>query len=116
MHHRKEFILWLFYCTKCKKNDTIGNDYKHKLNFDLKDRSSVLRPSDRMLVKNADVRGKFVGDTRPFVDPYIVTDKPNVEAPVCKVKRETRFLHRNFLLPFSMCLPCFDGDNGANAS
>ena len=77
---------------------------KHKLNYDLRARSSVLRPGDRVLVKNAGVRGKCKLADRLEKDPYIV--------PVYMVKREgrrskTRFLHRNFLLPF-MCLPCED--------
>ena len=31
---------------------------KHKVNYDLRARSSVLRPGDRVLVRNAGVRGK----------------------------------------------------------
>ena len=85
---------------------------KHKLNYDLRVRSSVLRPGDRVLVKNAGVRGKCKLADRWEKDPYIVMDQPNIDVPVYMVKREgrrskTRFLHRNFLLPF-MCLPCED--------
>ena len=33
---------------------------KHKLNYDLRARSSVLRPGDRVLVRNAGVRGMMM--------------------------------------------------------
>ena len=87
---------------------------KQKLNYDVKARSSVLRPGDRVLVKNAGVRGKCKLADRWEKDPYIVIDQPNDDIPVYKVRREgkrskTRFLHRNFLLPF-MCLPYHDED------
>ena len=82
---------------------------KHKLNYDVKARSSVLRPGDQVLVKNAGVRGKCKLADRWEKDPYIVIDQPNDDIPVYKVRPEgtrskTRFLHPNFLLPF-MCLP-----------
>ena len=85
---------------------------KHKLNYDLRARSSVLRPGDRVLVRNAGVRGKCKLADRWEKDPYLVIDQPNDDVPVYMVKREgsrskTRFLHRNFLLPF-MCLPWMD--------
>ena len=85
---------------------------KHKLNYDLRARGSVLRPGDRVLVRNAGVRGKCKLADRWEKDPYLVIDQPNDDVPVYMVKREgsrskTRFLHRNFLLPF-MCLPCLD--------
>ena len=85
---------------------------KHKLNYDVKARSSVLRPGDRVLVKNSGVRGKCKLADWWEKDPYIVIDQPNDDIPVYKVRREgtrskTRFLHRNFLLPF-MCLPYYD--------
>ncbi|MCG8032585.1 MAG: DDE-type integrase/transposase/recombinase, partial [Candidatus Thiodiazotropha taylori] len=88
---------------------------KHKLNYDLKARSSVLEPGDRVLVKNAGVRGRCKLADRWEKDPYIVIDQPNDDIPVYKVKREgtrskTRLLHRNFLLPF-MGLPRLDQDD-----
>ena len=59
---------------------------KHKLNYDVKARSSVLRPGDPVLVKNAGVRGKCKLADRWEKDPYIVIDQPNDDIPVYKVR------------------------------
>ena len=78
---------------------------RHKLNYDLRVRSSVLRIGDRVLVKNAGITGRCKLADRWEKNPYIVIDQPKDDIPVYRVKREgarskTRVLHRNFLLPF----------------
>ena len=78
---------------------------RHRLNYDLPARSSVLRIGDRVLVKNAGIRGRCKLADRWEKNPYIAIDQPNDDIPVYRIKREgarskTRFLHRNFLLPF----------------
>ena len=85
---------------------------KHKLNYDLRARSSVLRIGDRVLVKNADIRGRCKLADWWEKNPYIVIDKPNDDIPVYRVKSEgarskTRILHRNFLRPF-IGLPTYE--------
>ena len=85
---------------------------RHKLNYDLRARSSVLRIGDRVLVKNAGIRGRCKLADRWEKNPYIVIDQPNDDIPVYRVKREgarskTRVLHRNFLLPF-IGLPTYE--------
>ena len=97
---------------KKAKEATKKASAKHKLNYDLRERSSVLRPGDRVLVRNAGVRGKRKLADRWEKDPYLVIDQPNDDVPVYMVKREgsrskTCILRPNFLLPF-MCLPCPD--------
>ena len=56
-------------------------------------------------MRNAGVRGKCKLADRWEKDPYVVIDQSNVDVPVYMVKQEgsrskTRFLNRNFLLPF----------------
>ena len=58
---------------------------KHKLDYDLRARSSVLRPGDRVLVRNAGVRGKCKLADRWEKDPYLVIDQPNDDVPVYMV-------------------------------
>ena len=50
---------------------------KHKLNYDLSAKSSVLRPGDRVLVKNAGVRDKCeIDGQREKEDPYVYSHRP----------------------------------------
>ena len=83
----------------------------HKSHYDLKARSSVLQPGDRVLVRNVGLRGKNKLADRWEHKPYIVKAQPNPDIPVYEVQedntrsRKTRLLHRNLLLPF-MGLPC----------
>ena len=84
----------------------------HKSNYDLKARSSVLEPGDRVLVRNVGIRGKHKLADRWEHKPFIVKDRPNPDIPVYVVQEEgsrkkPRILHRNLLLPF-MGLPCLD--------
>ena len=55
---------------------------RHKLNYDLRARSSVLRIGDRVLVKNAGIRGRCKLADRWEKNPYIVIDQPNDDIPV----------------------------------
>ena len=77
----------------------------HKVRYDVNARNSVLKPGDRVLVKNVGVRGKCKLADRWEQDPYIVKAQPNPDIPVFEVQRENsrskiRTLHRNLLLPF----------------
>ena len=59
---------------------------RHKLNYDLKVRSSVLRIGDRVLVKNAGIRGRCKLADQWEKNPYIVIDQQNDDIPVYRVK------------------------------
>ena len=61
---------------------------RHKLNYDLRARSSVLRLKDRMLVKNAGKRGRCKIADLWEKNPYIIIDQLNDDIPVYRVKRE----------------------------
>ena len=87
---------------------------RHKLNYDLRARSSVLRIGNRVLVKNAGIRGRCKLADRWEKNPYIVINQPNDDIPVYRVKCEgarskTRVLHTKFLLPF-IGLPTYEED------
>ena len=85
---------------------------KHKLNYDLRARSSVLRIGDRVLVKNAGIRGRCKLADRWEKNPYIVIDQPTNYIPVYRgegARSKTGVLHRNFLLPF-IGLPTIEED------
>ena len=82
---------------------------RHKSVYDLRVRESQLQPGDRVLARNAGVRGKRKIADKWEKDVYLVVDQPNKDKPVYIVKREHgggkhRMLHRNLLLPF-MALP-----------
>ena len=63
---------------------------RHKLNYDLRARSSVLRIGDRVHVKNAGISGRCKLADRWEKNPYIVIDQPNDDIPVYRVKRKER--------------------------
>ena len=92
----------------------------HKSGYDLKARSSVIEPGDRVLVRNVGIRGKHKLADRWEHTPYIVKDQPNPDIPVYAVQQEgsrkkPRILHRNLLLPF-MGLPCLDQTQSSDHS
>ncbi|MCM8885689.1 MAG: DDE-type integrase/transposase/recombinase, partial [Candidatus Thiodiazotropha sp.] len=93
----------------------------HKKRYDMTARSSVLKPGDRVLVKNVSIRGKCKLADRWEQDPYIIQDQPNPDIPVYKCQREnsrskkTRTLHRNLLLPITG-LPCLQGEEDPPAA
>ena len=55
---------------------------KHKLNYDFKAISSILKVGDQVLFKNAGVRGSCKLTDQWHKDPYIVIDQPNDGIPV----------------------------------
>ena len=84
----------------------------NKSKYDLKARSSVLEPGDRVLVRNVGLCGKHKLADRWEHKPYIVREQPNPDIPVYIIqedgsRKKPRTLHRNLLLPF-MGLPCLD--------
>ena len=92
----------------------------HKSTYDLKARSSVIQPGDRVLVRNVGIRGKHKLADRWEHKPYIVKQQPNPDIPVFVVQEEgsrkkPRILHRNLLLPF-MGLPCMDPTQSSGQS
>ena len=77
-------------------------------------RESHIQPSDRVLVRNVGVRGKWKIADRWEKDVYLVVDQPNKDISVYILKREhgrgkRRMLHRNLLLPF-MAIPASKSD------
>ena len=77
---------------------------RHKTRYDLKVRSSVLRPGDRVLLKNVGIRGKHKLANRWNRCPYVVQSQPSSDIPVYVIKpehgsRQTKTVHRNLLLP-----------------
>ena len=76
----------------------------HKARYDLRVRSSVLKPGDRVLLKNVGLRGKHKLANKSNCIPYVVKSHPDVNIPVYVVKREygqggVNTVHRNLLLP-----------------
>ena len=78
---------------------------------DLKVRHSCLKPGDRVLVKNVELRGKGKIADKWERNPYVVKSQPIPDIPVYEVipenprARKTRLLHRILLLPFSSIFP-----------
>ena len=92
----------------------------HKSGYDLKARSSVIKPGDYVLVRNVGIHGKQKLADHWEHSPYIVKDQSNPDIPVYAVQQECsrkkpRILHRNLLLPI-MGLPCLDQTQSANPS
>ena len=76
---------------------------KQKLTYDIKARAAKLEVGDRVLVKILAFDGKHKLSDKWTEEIYIVTEHPNVDIPVYKVKRVDgegleRILHRNNLL------------------
>ena len=76
---------------------------RQKQNYDLKARSAILQPGDRLLVKITSFDGKHKLADKWESQPYVVVEQPNVTIPVYTVKEEdsdrTKTIHRNLLLP-----------------
>lgn len=76
---------------------------KQKANYDLKARAAQLEVGDRVLVKILAHDGKHKLADKWADEIYVVTEQPNLNIPVYKVKREdgegfVKTLHRNHLL------------------
>ena len=76
---------------------------KQKLTYDIKARAARLEVGGRVLVKIVAFDGKHKLSDKWTEEIYIVTEHPNVDRPVYKVKRVDgegleRILHRNNLL------------------
>ena len=116
-----------FYLNRDKENDASYTDYitdlqrsiqeafdrvqinadkarvKQKLTYDIKARAAKLEVGDRVLVKILAFDGKHKLSDKWTEEIYVVTEHPNLDIPVYKVKRENgegseRILHRNNLL------------------
>ena len=76
---------------------------RQKNYYDLKAKAAKLETGDRVLVKILAFEGKHKIQDRFEDDVYIVTDQPNDQIPVYKVRSETtpstKTLHRNHLFP-----------------
>ena len=76
---------------------------RQKNYYDQKAKAAKLAKGDRVLVKVLAFEGKHKIQDRFEKDVYIVTDQPNDQIPVYKVKSETssttKTLHRNHLFP-----------------
>ena len=76
---------------------------KQKLTYDIKARAAKLEVGDRVLVKILAFDGKHKLSDKWTEEIYVVTEHPNLDIPVYKVKRENgegseRIFHRNNLL------------------
>ena len=76
---------------------------KQKCNYDLKAQAAKLAVGDRVLLKILSHDGKHKLADKWSEDVYIVTEQPNSDIPVYKVKQEDdegveKTLHRNHLL------------------
>lgn len=77
---------------------------RQKRNYDVKIKSSVLKPDDLVLVKFVAFDGRHKLADKWENDPYVVINQPNDNIPVYRVKNQNgegkiRVLHRNLLLP-----------------
>lgn len=79
---------------------------RQKRNYDMKIKSSALKPDDLVLVKIVAFNGRHKLADKWEHGPYVVINQPNDDIPVYRVKKQNgegkiRVLHRNVLLP--MC-------------
>ena len=75
---------------------------KQKTGYDVRTRSAVLVPGDRVLVRRLAFEGKHKIADRWEEDSYVVISQPNTDIPVFVVENHNskkRTLHRNHLLP-----------------
>lgn len=77
---------------------------RQKRNYDMKIKSSVLKPDDLVLVKIVAFDGRHKLADKWENDPYVVINHPNDDIPIYRVKKQNgegkiRVLHRNLLLP-----------------
>jgi hypothetical protein len=75
---------------------------KQKSNYDKKAKAANIEIGDSVLVKSLAFDGKHKLSDRFEDEPYRVTDQPNSDVPVFKVRskdRKEKVLHRNNLLP-----------------
>ena len=80
---------------------------RQKKTYDVRVRSAVLQPGDRVLVKIVAWDGKHKLSDKWEETPYIVHSQPNSDVPVYVVRKEgddkhRRTLHRNLLLPIGI--------------
>ena len=81
---------------------------KHKLNYGVKARSSVMRTGDRVLVKNAGIRSMQASHSVGERPLYSLTSRMMTFRCTRRgYEVEDTVPPSEFLLPF-MCLPCFD--------
>ena len=92
------------YATKANSNLASKNASRGKKQYNKKVRSTVLRPGDRVLVRNLTPRGG-PGKSRSFWEDevHVVLSRKGPNSPVYDVqsesKKKPRTLHRNILLP-----------------
>ena len=104
------------YRVASEKSEKSGS--KNKEMYDRKVKESKLEIGDRILVRKVGLVGRQKLADKWEQEPYLVTQIPNNEIPVYKVKREdgkgtTRTLHRNMLLPFNV-LPTTESHSSQN--
>ena len=77
--------------------------------YNKKVRGNTIDTGDYVLVKNVGIKGKHKLADRWKPDLYIVTEHPNKDIPVFKVRPENgsgeKVLHRNMLLPLNLPWP-----------
>ena len=86
------------------RSKTRQSQEEQKERYDLRIHGSALCIGDRVLVRNVAFTRKHKLVDRWQQDVYIVTDQPNHDIPVYRVKQENckdkeKVLHRNMLLP-----------------
>ncbi|XP_062619365.1 uncharacterized protein LOC134280933 [Saccostrea cucullata] len=83
---------------------------KNKNKYDQRVRFCKLEIGDRVLVRKVGLKGKNKLADRWDSEVYVITEIPNPEIPVFRVKstsgRATKTLHRNMLLPFNQIPAC----------
>ena len=89
---------------------------KQKMSYDMRARSAVLHPGDRVLIRNIGLKGTHKLANKWSEDVYVVTHQPSENIPVNVVKREVRngrpkTLHQNQLLPINF-LPLDESNKG----
>ncbi|KAL5021393.1 hypothetical protein ScPMuIL_000548, partial [Solemya velum] len=80
---------------------------KQKSIYDVRARSAIVKPGDRVLVKILAFEGKQKLSDKWEEDIYIILKQPNASIPVYVVQKESgegrkRTLHRNVLLPIGL--------------
>ena len=87
-----------------KQSKTRQSQEEQKERYDQRIHGSALCIGDRVLVQNVAFTGKHKLADHWQQDVYIVTDQPNHDTPVYRIKQENckdkeKVLHRNMLLP-----------------
>ena len=88
---------------KTAANEAQKTSRRHNSRYDLKACNSVLKPGDRVFLKNVSIRGRHKLANNWERTPYVIQSQPFKNIPVYVLRHEhgsknTRIVHRNLIL------------------